>query len=147
MKFSQSSSLQFFIFFCFLLCCIPIIIFKQCLHRVSSQKEHIFSHLISVLILPFLIDVFSIKIVFLIFWFERQFSFLFFKFVPLKVSKPFMRLDFLWSFMTQSLLRLSLDAFIDKISRCCRPVLRNFSFLNHDLFCKYMISYFSSCST
>ena len=104
-------------------------------------------HLFWVLIFPFTICVFSIKVVFSQGWNEGSFYCLIVQGIPVETSEPLMIFDNLRSLFAKSVARFSLDQTIYEISSLGTPVSRNLSLANFDLFRKNVVSDFFSIFT
>ena len=104
---------------------IIIIALEQLLHRVSSQLCFALLHCIS--ILPFLvINVILIEVVDMNVWYVLRLHSSVRKGIPVKVLEPRMGLEFIGSFIvTDSILRFSLQTFIDEVCSLNTPPFRN----------------------
>lgn len=122
---------------------VKVIPVELLLSWVSSQVLSIFFEFRVIQVLPLFINVFGVEVIFRWRYERRSYSFVL-KIVPGKVFEPRMSLYFVCTVVSQSILGLSLNHFVDKVSSFNRPVSWNFSLFNLNLFLKNVVSYLLS---
>jgi hypothetical protein len=93
---------------------IVIVAIEEGLYTVASEEHRILSHLFLVIIFPITVGILSIKIVF-IGRHKRGRDTLIVEIVPIEIAEPDMVFDFLWTVQTETVNRLALYEFINKV--------------------------------
>lgn len=73
----------------------------------------ILKHLLGVSVFPLTVSVLRIEVIFVLGWLERRSHAFLAQCIPIEVCEPFMLLDDMWTFFSQSVGRLTLDEFVD----------------------------------
>lgn len=112
---------------------VEVITVKELLHRVSPQVVDVFFELGFFEVFPLLINVLLVEVV-LHRRNEWRLQLLIVQIIPRKVTKPWVVLYFVRSVVTETILRLPLNHFVDEIRSFNGPSSWNFSLLNLHLF-------------
>lgn len=111
---------------------IVVVAIELRLHRVPPQILRPLDEVGVLQVLPLFIDVLLIVVI-VRRWYEWRSQLLLVEILPRKIRKPWMILDFVTATVAQSILRLSLDHFVDEVGGLDPPADRYFLLLNMDL--------------
>lgn len=91
-----------------------------------------------------IVNMVKVEVVLISRWNIRGFQLLTFEILPRKVLEPRMIFDLFISIKAKPILRLSLNALINKVLSFLGPAFRNLVPFDLDLSCHYLVSYVSS---